>query len=162
MEYLSKSTKNPPSGDEMSFAMGTFGLAAFAAYTLFVTVPNKEDWVLKTDEKIVSRECCFLDCILLRGQRVCASDDGEMHDEDCSIFSSGRRCAIQRHASVGVIVFTHAAFCSVNAKKQCLSQTGAISAALVVSGGLTYAYQTSIANSNSGSSAPRAKGPGEN
>ena len=59
--------------------------------------------------------------------------------------------------SVGVIVFTHAAFCSVNAKKQCLSQTGAISAALVVSGGLTYAYQTSIANSNSGSSVPSSK-----
>jgi drug/metabolite transporter (DMT)-like permease len=31
MEYLSKSTKNPPSGDEMSFAMGTCGLAAVAA-----------------------------------------------------------------------------------------------------------------------------------
>ena len=59
--------------------------------------------------------------------------------------------------SVGVIVFTHAAFCSVNAKKQCLSQTGAISAALVVSGGLSYAYQTSIANSNSGSSVPSSK-----
>ena len=52
--------------------------------------------------------------------------------------------------SVGVIVFTHVAFCSANAKKQCLSQTGAISAALVVSGGLLYAYQTSIATTTSG------------
>ena len=157
MEYLSKSTKNPPSGDEMSFAMGTFGLAAFAAYTLFVTVPNKEDWVLKPMRKSLAANAVS-SIVFFYVANACA----RAMMAKCMmkiVRSSGATALSLSNAmrSVGVIVFTHAAFCSVNAKKQCLSQTGAISAALVVSGGLTYAYQTSIANSNSGSSAPSSK-----
>lgn len=157
MEYLSKSTKNPPSGDEMSFAMGTFGLAAFAAYTLFVTVPNKEDWVLKPMKKSLAANAVS-SIVFFYVANACA----RAMMAKCMmkiVRSSGATALSLSNAmrSVGVIVFTHAAFCSVNAKKQCLSQTGAISAALVVSGGLTYAYQTSIANSNSGSSAPSSK-----
>jgi hypothetical protein len=40
--------------------------------------------------------------------------------------------------SVGVIVFSHVLFCS-NDARQCLSYNGAISAAMVVTGGLAYA-----------------------
>tara|TARA_B110000459_G_scaffold61728_1_gene69215 strand:- start:3685 stop:4800 length:1116 start_codon:yes stop_codon:yes gene_type:complete len=157
MEYLSKSTKNPPSGDEMSFAMGTFGLAAFAAYTLFVTVPNKEDWVLKPMKKSLAANAVS-SIVFFYVANACA----RAMMAKCMmkiVRSSGATALSLSNAmrSVGVIVFTHAAFCSVNAKKQCLSQTGAISAALVVSGGLSYAYQTSIANSNSGSSVPSSK-----
>ena len=159
MEYLSKSTKNPPSGDEMSFAMGTFGLAAFAAYTLLVTVPNKEEWVLKPMRKSLAANAVPV-IVFFYVANACA----RAMMAKCMmkiVRSSGATALSLSNAtrSVGVIVFTHVAFCSANAKKQCLSQTGAISAALVVSGGLIYAYQTSIANSSSsGTSAKSKKG----
>ena len=150
MEYLSKSTKNPPSGDEMSFAMGSFGLAALAAYTLVVTVPNKEEWVFKPMEKSLATNPVSV-IVFFYVANACA----RAMMAKCMmkiVQSSGATALSLSNAmrSVGVIVFTHVAFCSANAKKQCLSQTGAISAALVVSGGLLYAYQTSIATTTSG------------
>ena len=150
MEYLSKSTKNPPSGDEMSFAMGSFGLAALAAYTLVVTVPNKEEWVFKPMEKSLATNPVSV-IVFFYVANACA----RAMMAKCMmkiVQSSGATALSLSNAmrSVGVIVFTHVAFCSANAKKQCLSQTGAISAALVVSGGLLYAYQTSIATPTSG------------
>ena len=150
MEYLSKSTKNPPSGDEMSFAMGSFGLAALATYTLVVTVPNKEEWVFKPMEKSLATNPVSV-IVFFYVANACA----RAMMAKCMmkiVQSSGATALSLSNAmrSVGVIVFTHVAFCSANAKKQCLSQTGAISAALVVSGGLLYAYQTSIATTTSG------------
>ena len=157
MEYLSKSTKNPPSGDEMSFAMGTFGLAAFAAYTLLVTVPNKEEWVLKPMRKSLA-ENAVPAIVFFYVANACA----RAMMAKCMmkiVRSSGATALSLSNAtrSVGVIVFTHVAFCSANAKKQCLSQTGAISAALVVSGGLIYAYQTSIAKSSGSGASAKSK-----
>jgi drug/metabolite transporter (DMT)-like permease len=163
MEYLSKSTKNPPSGDEMSFAMGTFGLAAFAAYTLLVTVPNKEEWVLKPMRKSLATNAVPA-IVFFYVANACA----RAMMAKCMmkiVRSSGATALSLSNAtrSVGVIVFTHVAFCSATAKKQCLSQTGAISAALVVSGGLIYAYQTSIAKSSgSGASAKSKKSNAKN
>lgn len=163
MEYLSKSTKNPPSGDEMSFAMGTFGLAAFAAYTLLVTVPNKEEWVLKPMRKSLATNAVPA-IVFFYVANACA----RAMMAKCMmkiVRSSGATALSLSNAtrSVGVIVFTHVAFCSATAKKQCLSQTGAISAALVVSGGLMYAYQTSIAKSSgSGASAKSKKSNAKN
>jgi len=163
MEYLSKSTKNPPSGDEMSFAMGTFGLAAFAAYTLLVTVPNKEEWVLKPMRKSLAANAVPV-IVFFYVANACA----RAMMAKCMmkiVRSSGATALSLSNAtrSVGVIVFTHVAFCSATAKKQCLSQTGAISAALVVSGGLIYAYQTSIAKSSgSGASAKSKKSNAKN
>ena len=150
MEYLSKWTKNPPSGDEMSFAMGSFGLAALAVYTLVVTVPNKEEWVFKPMEKSLATNPVSV-IVFFYVANACA----RAMMAKCMmkiVQSSGATALSLSNAmrSVGVIVFTHVAFCSANAKKQCLSQTGAISAALVVSGGLLYAYQTSIATTTSG------------
>ena len=150
MEYLSKWTKNPPSGDEMSFAMGSFGLAALATYTLVVTVPNKEEWVFKPMEKSLATNPVSV-IVFFYVANACA----RAMMAKCMmkiVQSSGATALSLSNAmrSVGVIVFTHVAFCSANAKKQCLSQTGAISAALVVSGGLLYAYQTSIATTTSG------------
>jgi len=157
MEYLSKSTKNPPSGDEMSFAMGTFGLAAFAAYTLLVTVPNKEEWVLKPMRKSLAANAVPV-IVFFYVANACA----RAMMAKCMmkiVRSSGATALSLSNAtrSVGVIVFTHVAFCSANAKKQCLSQTGAISAALVVSGGLIYAYQTSIAKSSGSGASAKSK-----
>jgi len=157
MEYLSKSTKNPPSGDEMSFAMGTFGLAAFAAYTLLVTVPNKEEWVLKPMRKSLAANAVPV-IVFFYVANACA----RAMMAKCMmkiVRSSGATALSLSNAtrSVGVIVFTHVAFCSANAKKQCLSQTGAISAALVVSGGLVYAYQTSIAKSSGSGASAKSK-----
>ena len=157
MEYLSKSTKNPPSGDEMSFAMGTFGLAAFAAYTLLVTVPNKEEWVLKPMRKSLATNAVPA-IVFFYVANACA----RAMMAKCMmkiVRSSGATALSLSNAtrSVGVIVFTHVAFCSATAKKQCLSQTGAISAALVVSGGLIYAYQTSIAKSSGSGASAKSK-----
>ena len=157
MEYLSKSTKNPPSGDEMSFAMGTFGLAAFAAYTLLVTVPNKEEWVLKPMRKSLAANAVPV-IVFFYVANACA----RAMMAKCMmkiVRSSGATALSLSNAtrSVGVIVFTHVAFCSATAKKQCLSQTGAMSAALVVSGGLIYAYQTSIAKSSGSGASAKSK-----
>ena len=154
MEFLSKS-KNAPTGDEMSFAMGTFGLFAFALYTIFVTVPNREEWVLRPMQKSLAKNnvsfivlVYSLNALARAMMAKCMMKIVKMSGATALSLSNATR-------SVGVIIFTHVAFCSKDAAKQCLNKTGAISAALVVGGGIVYAYQTAKATSTSSSPKPR-------
>ena len=63
--------------------MGSLSRAASAAYTLVVTVPNKEEWVSSMG-KIARHESSFGDCILYRQTLRAASHDGETGDENSS------------------------------------------------------------------------------
>ena len=51
---------------------------------------------VQADGKIARHESNFGDCILLRGKRVRASHDGEMYDENSSIFRRDGVVVVQR------------------------------------------------------------------
>ena len=51
---------------------------------------------VQADGKIARHESSFGDCILLRGKRVRASHDGEMYDENSSIFRRDGVVVVQR------------------------------------------------------------------
>ena len=51
---------------------------------------------VQADGKIARHESSFGDCILLRGKRVRASYDGEMYDENSSIFRRDGVVVVQR------------------------------------------------------------------
>jgi hypothetical protein len=58
--------------------------------------------------------------------------------------------------SVGVITFSHVFFCA-NDSRQCLNAQGALSAAMVVIGGVAYALGGAKSTSSSSSSASSSK-----
>ena len=135
MEYLSAS-KSSLSGNAQTMLMGTCGLAAFAIYTLARTARDMDGMVWAyynaSPRDVSSILKVHLGNMLSRAFMV------KMMMAVVARAGATQLALSNAIRSVGVIAFSHVLFCS-NDARQCLSYNGAISAVMVVTGGLAYA-----------------------
>jgi hypothetical protein len=135
MEYLSAS-KSSLSGNAQTMLMGTCGLAAFAIYTLARTARDMDGMVWAyynaSPRDVSSILKVHLGNMLSRAFMV------KMMMAVVARAGATQLALSNAIRSVGVIAFSHVLFCSDDAR-QCLSYNGAISAVMVVTGGLAYA-----------------------
>jgi hypothetical protein len=135
MEYLS-ATQSSLSGNAQTMLMGTCGLTAFAAYTLARTTRDLDGMVWSYYNASPRDVRAILKVHL--GNMLSRAFMVKMMMTIVARAGATQLALSNAIRSVGVIVFSHVLFCS-NDARQCLSYNGAISAAMVVTGGLAYA-----------------------
>ena len=152
MEYLSKSA-TPLSGNAQTMLMGCSGLAAFAAYTMSRTARDVDGlvWEYYNARERDTREVAKV----LFGNMLSRAFMVKMMMAIVTRAGATQLALSNAIRSVGVITFSHVFFCA-NDSRQCLNAQGALSAAMVVIGGVAYALggakNTSSSSSSSSSS----------
>jgi len=152
MEYLSKSA-TPLSGNAQTMLMGCSGLAAFAAYTMSRTARDVDGlvWAYYNARERDTREVAKV----LFGNMLSRAFMVKMMMAIVTRAGATQLALSNAIRSVGVITFSHVFFCA-NDSRQCLNAQGALSAAMVVIGGVAYALggakNTSSSSSSSSSS----------
>ena len=135
MEHLSAS-KSSLSGNAQTMMMGTCGLAAFAIYTLARTSRDMDGMVWSYYDASPRDVRAILKVHL--GNMLSRAFMVKMMMAIVARAGATQLALSNAIRSVGVIAFSHVLFCSDDAR-QCLSYNGAISAVMVVTGGLAYA-----------------------
>jgi len=135
MEYLSKS-KTPLSGNAQTMLMGGVGFAAFVAYSASTTYRDMDGLVWAYYNKSTRSSSDVLK--VHAGNMLARAFMVKMMMAVVSSAGATQLALSNAIRSVGVIVFSHFIFCPEDAR-QCLSYNGAVSAAMVVTGGLAYA-----------------------
>uniref|UniRef100_A0A7S0PQ67 Sugar phosphate transporter domain-containing protein n=1 Tax=Ostreococcus mediterraneus TaxID=1486918 RepID=A0A7S0PQ67_9CHLO len=149
MEYLSKSA-TPLSGNAQTMLMGCSGLAAFAAYTMSRTARDVDGlvWAYYNARERDTREVAKV----LFGNMLSRAFMVKMMMAIVTRAGATQLALSNAIRSVGVITFSHVFFCA-NDSRQCLNAQGALSAAMVVIGGVAYALGGAKSTSSSSSSA---------
>lgn len=151
MEYLSKS-KTPLSGNAQTMLMGGVGFATFVAYSFATTYRDVDGLVWAYYNKSTRSSSDVLK--VHAGNMLARAFMVKMMMAVVSSAGATQLALSNAIRSVGVIVFSHFIFCPEDAR-QCLSYNGAVSAAMVVTGGLAYALsapskpKTAVANTPS-------------
>lgn len=135
MEYLSKS-KTPLSGNAQTMLMGGVGFATFVAYSFATTYRDVDGLVWAYYNKSTRSSSDVLK--VHAGNMLARAFMVKMMMAVVSSAGATQLALSNAIRSVGVIVFSHFIFCPEDAR-QCLSYNGAVSAAMVVTGGLAYA-----------------------
>lgn len=148
MEYLSKSA-TPLSGNAQTMLMGCSGLAAFAAYTMSRTARDVNGlvWAYYNARERDTREVAKV----LFGNMLSRAFMVKMMMAIVTRAGATQLALSNAIRSVGVITFSHVFFCA-NDSRQCLNAQGALSAAMVVIGGVAYALGGAKSTSSSSSS----------
>lgn len=135
MEYLTV-TGSGMSGNSQTMLIGTCGLIAFTAYTLARTARDVDGmiWAYYSARPRDLREVV----VVHLGNMLSRAFMVKMMMVIVTRVGSTQLALSNAIRSVGVITFSHILFCGGDAR-QCLNRNGAISAAMVVSGGLAYA-----------------------
>lgn len=135
MEYLTVSGSGM-SGNSQTMLIGTCGLAAFAVYTLARTARDMDGmiWAYYNERPRDVRDVLLVHL----GNMLSRAFMVKMMMVIVTRAGATQLALSNAIRSVGVIAFSHILFCGGDAR-QCLNKNGAISAAMVVSGGLAYA-----------------------
>ena len=138
MEYLSSSGSGM-SGNAQTMLMGTCGLAAFLTYSAFTTARDADGmiWAYYDAKPRVLRDVLTI----ILGNMLARALMVKMMMLVVQRAGATQLALSNAIRSVGVIAFSHVFFCA-NDARQCLNRNGAISAIMVVVGGLAYALST--------------------
>ena len=135
MEYLSKS-KTPLSGNAQTMLMGGVGFATFVAYSFATTYRDVDGLVWAYYNKSTRSSSDVLK--VHAGNMLARAFMVKMMMAVVSSAGATQVALSNAIRSVGGIVFSHFIFWPEDAR-QCLSYNGAVSAAMVGTGGLAYA-----------------------